>query len=136
MLENEGNVSGSVQKRNDLDKIAQSIISQFLKLGWAQCVRLNDSWGTWVLKMPLQFDRKSVDFEECCLSDSSLQYVQMLKVVSVVPIDFAKLKIRPVHNLTFRQPETPAPRLDQLHKSLDSVEKPRRRIGSDANLLS
>ena len=102
----------SVQKGDDLNIISQAIVRQLLKLGRRQSMGLHQGWCALVLKMSLQLDGEAIDFEKCRLPDGPFQHIQMVQVMSVVPVNFAELQIRPVHNLTFGQPEVAVARFD------------------------
>src|SRR5437868_13734885 len=96
MLQDKGNVPGSIEIWDKLHMISKAIISQFLILCRRQRVRLNNGRSALELKMAFQLESESIDLEECRLPDGALQGLRPIEVVRVVPINLTQLQIGPV----------------------------------------
>ena len=126
-------MSGPVQVRNKLDVIPRGVIRELLQFRRRERVGFDHGSGALILEVAFELDGEPVDLVKGRPAKSRFQHVQMLQVVSVVPIDDSESKVRPVGDFSFRQPQTSAFRPQQLNEGLDTIEKPRRGVRLDAD---
>src|SRR5207248_656127 len=108
VLQDEGVVSGPVQVRNKLDVIPRGVIRELLQFCGRERVGFDNGGGALILEVAFELEGESVDLVKRRLAKSRLQDVQMLQVVSVIPIDDPQSKVRPVRDFSFWQPQASA----------------------------
>src|SRR5581483_5969515 len=119
MLQQESDMGRSVEIRDQLDVIAQSVSRQLLILLRTQRLRFDHRGRAFELKMAFQFQDESVDPERGGRADRPLEVIEPVQMMGVVPVDVAAMEIGPVRDSDFGQAEASR----QLRESRRSVEK-------------
>ena len=135
MLENERDVSGCIEIGNKLHMIPQRVVRQFLILNRRQRIRFDNRRRALGLKMPFEFQNESVDLVKRSLPDRMLQRIKAIKVMGIVPIDLAQLKIGPIDDFPRWKPALSITMRDKLHQSFDAIKQPGLGVGGDTQHL-
>ena len=95
MLQYKRDVGRAIEARK-LGVITPPVIGQLPQVGGRKRIGLYQHRNTLTLEVALQLDREEVEPEKSSLTDGVLEIFGPVQMMSIIPIDGAKLKIGPV----------------------------------------